>query len=304
MDVPAPAQFRDPALADFGVDAAGAGRRLERLGGVLVDRPLPQTTVRRALPHLWRDASAVFTGTGTAGVGDGRWELPGTLPEPWRVSVPVGSAMLSLEVKPAASGQIGVFLEQVEQWQWLARHTPADSSILSLFAHSGAATLALATAGAEVVHIDASKPSVELARRNAAASGLAAAAIRWICEDAATFVKRQLKRDASFSGAVLDPPSWGHGPKGQAFAIDRDLVPLLADVATLMARHVAGPRGPLLLTCHSPGWHPRRLHDTLKAACHDAGLDDGSFESGPLTCTDDSGRTLELGSFARWTPTR
>jgi len=304
MDVPAPGKFRDPALADFGVDAAGAGRRLERLGGLLVDRPLPQTTARRALSSLWRDAMAVFTGTGTAGVGDGRWELAGPLPESWRVSVPVGSATLSLEVKPAASGQIGVFLEQVEQWRWLTEHTPPGSSMLSLFAHSGAATLALAAAGAEVVHVDASKPSVELARRNATASGLAAAPVRWICEDAATFVRRQLKRGASFAGAVLDPPSWGHGPKGQPFAIDRDLVPLLADVAELIGRHRGGPRGPLLLTCHSPGWHPRRLHDTLESACRDAGLPDGEFESGPLTCTDDSGRMLELGSFARWSPTR
>lgn len=307
MNGPAHRKFRDPALADFGVDAAGHGRRLERLGDVLVDRPLPQTTARRALPSLWQDAAAVFTGTGTAGVGDGHWELAGEIPEPWLVSVPVGSATLSLEVKPAASGQIGVFLEQAEQWQWLAGHTPPGSAMLSLFAHSGAATLSLAAAGAEVVHIDASKPAVELARRNAAASGLAAAPIRWICEDAATFVKRQLKRGGSFSGAVLDPPSWGHGPKGQAFAIDRDLVPLVADVAALMARHTAGPRGPrgpLVLTCHSPGWHPRRLHDTLTEAFRDAGLTGGRCESGPLTCSDDSGRTLELGSFARWAPSR
>ena len=176
--------------------------------------------------------------------------------------------------------------------------------MLSLFAHSGAATLALAAAGAEVVHVDASKPSVELARRNATASGLAAAPIRWICEDAPTFVRRQLKRGASFAGVVLDPPSWGHGPKGQPFAIDRDLVPLLADVAELIGRHLDGPRGPLLLTCHSPGWHPSRLHDTLETAFRGAGLAGGAFESGPLSCTDDSGRTLELGSFARWARTR
>ena len=120
MNGPAPGKFRDPALADFGVDAAGSGRRLDRLGGVLVDRPLPQTTVRRALPQLWKNAAVIFTGTGTAGVGDGRWELAGDQPEPWLVSLPVGSATLTLEVKPAASGQIGVFLEQAGQWQWLA----------------------------------------------------------------------------------------------------------------------------------------------------------------------------------------
>lgn len=303
MNGPPPEKFRDPALADFGVDAAGAGRRLERLGGLLVDRPLPQCQARRALPTMWPEAQAIYRGDSNAGMG-GHWEFARPVPEPWTVSIPLGPATLALEVRPANSGQLGVFLEQADQWRWLTRHTPPGSSMLSLFAHSGAASLALAAAGAEVVHVDAAKQSVALARRNAAASGLADAAVRWICEDAHTFVKRQLNRGTSFAGAVLDPPSWGHGPKGQAFAIDRHLVPLLADVAKLMARHHDGPRGPLLLTCHSPGWHPRRLHDTLETACCDAGFPDGTFESGPLTCTDDSGRTLELGSFARWAPNR
>lgn len=304
MNGTAPGKFRDPALADFGIDATGPGRRLERLGGILVDRPLPHTTARRVRPQLWAEARAIFRGDDTAGQGDGCWEWSAPPPVPWQVALPLGAARLVLEVRPAASGQVGVFLEQAEQWQWLAGHTAPASAMLSLFAHSGAATLALAAAGAEVVHVDASKQAVALARRNAAASNLADRPIRWICEDAATFVRRQLKKGASFSGAVLDPPSWGHGPKGQAFAIDRDLEPLLADVATLVARHASGPRGPLLLTCHSPGWHPRRLHDTLSEACLAAGLTAGHFESGPLTCTDDAGRVLELGSFARWAPAR
>lgn len=301
MNGPAPGKFRDPALADFGIDATGAGRRLERLGGILVDRPLPHTTVRRARPQLWAEARAIFRGGDTAGQGEGRWEFADPPPTPWQVALPIGSARLVLEVRPAASGQVGVFLEQAEQWQWLAAQVPPRASMLSLFAHSGAATLALAAAGAEVVHVDASKQAVALARRNAAASDLADRPIRWICEDAATFVSRQCKKGASFAGAVLDPPSWGHGPQGQPFAINRDLGPLLADVARLVARHSATPRGPILLTCHSPGWHPRRLHDTLEGVCRDAGLG-GTCASGPLTCTDDAGRPLELGSFARWMP--
>jgi 23S rRNA (cytosine1962-C5)-methyltransferase len=81
------------------------------------------------------------------------------------------------------------------------------------------------------VHVDASRQAIALARRNAEASGLAAAAIRWVCEDARTFVARELRRGTRYDGVVLDPPSWGHGPKGQAFAIDRDLLPLVADLA-------------------------------------------------------------------------
>lgn len=295
MNAPAPGKFRDPSLVDFGTDAEGQGRRLEMLGNVLVDRPLLQPDLpRRRTPH-WTAAAAIFhAGTGRAGA----WTFTAPLPDPWRVGVPLPIATLSLEVRPAPSGQIGVFLEQADQWEWLARETPAGATLLSLFAHSGAATLAMAAAGANVVHVDASRQAIALARRNAEASGLATAPIRWVCEDARTFVTRELRRGTRYDGVVLDPPSWGHGPKGQAFAIDRDLVPLVAELAELVTPATSsGPAGPVLLTCHSPRWHHRRLRDTLSEV-----FPSGRFESGPLTCSDAAGRTLELGDFARRCP--
>lgn len=302
MNDPASGKFRDPALVDFGVDAGGAGRRLERLGGVLLDRPLPQALGRRRLPAAWTAATAVYRERPGRGSRQGAWEYTGPVPEPWHVAIPVGPATLALEVRPAPSGQIGLFLEQAEQWRWLARSTPPGAVVLSLFAHSGAATLALAAAGAEVVHVDASRQAVALARRNAEASGLADKPIHWVCEDATAFVRRQARRGATFSGAVLDPPSWGHGPRGEAFVIDRDLAPLLAAVAGLMGRGAAVPPGPLLVTCHSTAWHHRRLRDTLVSVCAAAGLEPGPVSSGRLGCTDDVGRILELGDYARRTP--
>jgi 23S rRNA (cytosine1962-C5)-methyltransferase len=289
MNAPAPEKFRDPALVDF-----GAGRRLDLLGGVFVDRPLalPDLPPRRQ-PHAWTAATATFvTTSGRAG----SWNFTTPPPDPWLVRVPLAGpdlATLALEVRPAPSGQLGVFLEQIDQWRWLAAATPRGARMLSLFAHSGAATLALATAGAEVVHVDASKPATALARRNAAASGLDAAPIRWLCEDARTFVAREVRRGARYDGVVLDPPSWGHGPKGQAFSIDRDLAPLLADLSTLVGQR---PAGPVLLTCHSPRWHHRLLHDTLAEAFG------GAIESERLGCRDAAGRLLPLGDFARSSP--
>lgn len=299
------AKFRDPVLIDFGVDASGHGRRLELLGGVLVDRPLPQARDPRRQPARWRDAGAVYRPAPATPAprhdpsSRGCWEFPAAVPDPWRVCLPAGSITLSLEVHPAPSGQVGVFLEQAPQWDWLARTTPRGARMLSLFAHSGAATLAMAAAGAEVVHVDASRQAVGLARRNAEASGLAAAPVRWVCEDAATFVARELRRGMRFSGVVLDPPSWGHGPRGQAFAIDRDLGPLVDDVARLLNTDGTLPAGPLLLTCHSPGWPHRRLRQTLLDACRGAGHSVGSAEAGPLHCTDETGRSIELGAYAR-----
>ena len=292
----------DWGLIDFGSDGGAAlagGRRLERLGGVLVDRPLVQTGLpARRLPQAWADAVAVFDRDAD---GSGRWMFHQPLPDPWQVHLPLtpaGDAMIALEVRPAPSGQVGIFLEQLPQWQWLHRVTPAGARQLSLFAHSGAATLALAAAGAEVVHVDASKQATALARRNAAASGLGEAPIRWICDDARAFVAREVRRGARYDGVVLDPPSWGHGSKGQAFSIDRDLEPLLADLAALISPdHSVGRGGSLLLTCHSPGWHHRRLRDTLSEAF---GL--ASYESGRLECVDAAGRALALGDYARHTP--
>jgi 23S rRNA (cytosine1962-C5)-methyltransferase len=293
MNAPAAEKFRDPALVDFGADAGG-GRRLEMLGGILVDRPLRLPGLpRRRLPR-WEGA-AVYA---DAPDGKGRWTFTAPLPDPWRVAVNLRTATISLEVRPAPSGQVGVFLEQVPQWRWLADVTPPGARMLSLFAHSGAATLALAAAGAEVVHVDASKQATAMARRNADASGLAAAPIRWLCDDVPTFVARELRRGGRYDGVVLDPPSWGHGPAGRGFAIDRDLAPLLADLGRLL--DAGASAGPLLLTSHSPGWHPRRLQETLSEALRPSRRSAERVESGTLACTDAAGRTLELGAYARW----
>ncbi len=292
----------DWGLIDFGRDGGSAltgGRRLERLGGLLVDRPLAQTDLPpRRRPKAWAEAAAVFDRDSDA---SGRWTFLQPLPDPWEVRLPLtpaGDAKITLEVRPAPSGQMGIFLEQLPQWQWLHRVTPAGARLLSLFAHSGAATLALAAAGAEVVHVDASKQATALARRNAAASGLGEAPIRWICDDARAFVAREVRRAARYDGVVLDPPSWGHGSKGQAFSIDRDLEPLLIDLATLTGSGRSGGQGgPLLLTCHSPGWHHHCLRDTLSEVFSLA-----SCESGRLECVDASGRALALGDYARSIP--
>jgi 23S rRNA (cytosine1962-C5)-methyltransferase len=286
-------KLSDPGLVDFGLDASGSGRRLELLGGVLVDRPLPATRASRQLAAWWSRSAASF-------VTD-HWQFQGPLPEPWQIEVPLSKGQLHLEVRPAPSGQVGIFLEQIPQWRWLTDVTPSGARMLSLFGHSGAATLAMAAAGASVVHVDASRQATGLARRNAVASGLDTADIRWICEDAGRFVSRELRRGHRYDGVVLDPPSWGHGPRGQAFSIERDLEPLLADCMRLLAP-ASGSGGPILLTCHSPQWPHQRLRTILHGMLHQSWSSHAaSVRSGGLFCLDASGRSLDLGGYARWT---
>jgi len=283
----------DPALLDFGVDHSGTGYRLEKMGDVVLIRPLPSTTARQQNPELWKEAHAIFRESRRC---TGDWKFTAPLPDPWHIKFLLHGGPLHLHVRPSPSGQVGVFLEQVPQWQWLSQTTQKGSRVLSLFAHSGAATLALAQAGAEVVHVDSSRQSLKLARRNATASHLDAASIRWICEDAQRFVTRERTRGNTYDGFVLDPPSWGHGPKGEAFSIDKHLVSLLADCAQLLSPTA---QGPILLTAHSHGWHHQRLAAALNSALQAASSRKLPISSGPLSCIDLSRRQLPLGGFAR-----
>ncbi len=282
----------DPALVDF-----GDGRRLERLGGILVDRPHPAAQGRKNQPGLWREAAAAFDDA-----GGGSWRFTGPLPAPWLVTVPLGeadaaAAAIRLHVRPAPSGQLGIFLEQLplwrrlhETWRSVARPKDDGRGVLSLFAHTGGATLALSAAGAEVFHVDASRQAIRTARDNASASGLADAPIHWVEEDAVRYVHRLVRRGERFRGILLDPPSWGHGPRGEAFSIDRDLEPLVLQLAGLLDAD-----GFFVVTSHSPGWDGRRLA-SLIAAAFPAAFD--RIESGPLFCEDGHGRRLALGWHA------
>ena len=279
---------------------AGDGRRLERFGSRIVDRPSPSAEGRRGNPDAWPAADLVFE-RGTRGQG-GRWTR-GTDTLPW--VVPWGA--LQLELRPASGGQVGVFPEHARLWPWIheavgraaASRSDGDAGVpgegdapevLSLFAYTGGASLAAAAAGAHVAHVDAAKPAVTWARRNAACSGLAEAPIRWLVDDARAFVAREVRRRRHYDGLIVDPPSYGHGPSGDAWRLELDLVPLLTDLATLAGDDPSF----VLLTAHTPGLTPDVLAERLGDAF---GVD---AEAQALELRAATGRRLELGSMARW----
>ena len=277
-------------LLDF-----GQGRKLECFGTYVLDRPSPAADdAIKAKPQLWSQAHASYgiaRDVDSARRIDAAWnrDLP-----PW----PVSFGPVVLESRLTPFGHVGVFPEQAENWKWIAasverrRAAGRAFKVLNLFAHTGGATIAAAAAGAEVTHIDAAAGAVAWARRNAQLSGLGASPIRWIAEDVRRFVARELRRGNGYDAVILDPPTYGHGPKGEAWKIAENLPPLLSDCARL----TDGRRTFVLLTCHSPGFGGEVLSELL----HRAGIDAAqNVECGPLDLRTDDGRTLPSGNFAR-----
>src|SRR4051794_28486912 len=293
----ADASINNYELVDF-----GDGRRLERFAGVLLNRPCPAAEgVAKSRPEFWAGATARFRGPRT---GDGSW-TPNPkqwAPVEWHF-VHEGEAAFRLQLEVLPSGQVGVFPEQRANWDWIGRQVirakPQAAGgrvlrVLNLFAYTGGSTLAAAAAGAEVVHIDSAHSSVDRARQNALLSGFGDRPIRWIPEDAMKFCQREVKRGNRYDAVILDPPSYGHGPKGEPWKIGEHLLPLLELCGQLTAEN----RAFVLVTCHSPGIGPAELS---------AYLSDGIFghcgqppKSGELFLETSDGRRLPSGVFARW----
>ncbi len=166
--------------------------------------------------------------------------------------------------------------------------------ILNLFAYTGGSTLAAAMAGAEVVHVDAAKNIVAWARRNAELSGLAKAPIHWIIEDAVKFVKRELKRGARYDAVILDPPSYGHGRRGEVWRLSKHLPRLLGMCGELTADRCRF----IILSCHTPGYECERLADMLRATISYA--QNGAIEAKTLIIRSAAGCDLPSGAVVRW----
>jgi 23S rRNA (cytosine1962-C5)-methyltransferase len=296
-------RWPDYELIDF-----GEGRKLERFGAWLLDRPASAATgLKKVTSHVWKTATARFLGDRAAA---GEWQPK---PERWTTrqecsAVSVGDNLsFNLQLESLPSGQIGIFPEQRCCWDWLAQTVQrlkkvsaspdiarSGLNVLNLFAYTGGSTLAAAVGGAEIVHVDAAKSIVARARENAAASGLANRPIRWIVEDAMKFCRREVNRGNRYDAVILDPPTYGHGPKGEEWVIKRDLLPLLELCGELTERC---PKF-VLLTCHTPGIGPAELS---------AYLSEGIFgrcgqppKTGELFLETADGRRLPSGVYARW----
>jgi 23S rRNA (cytosine1962-C5)-methyltransferase len=266
---------------------AGDGRRLERLGSLLVDRPAPGAVRPRRAPAAWSGADLRFSPS----YG---WDRAS--PPDWAARI----AGLVMRLATAPDGAVGLFPEHTQHADWLAarsserRRPDAPPAVLHLFAHTGLLTLVAARAGATVAHVDASRPAVARARENAARNSLGEAGFRWLVDDARAFVLREQRRHRRYDVIVLDPPTWGHGPgrsAGSAWRLETDLAALLA-----ACRDIAADDAAVLLTAHATGWGAGRLADHLAAAWR---CPRDRLEAGPQRIEAASGAGLDLGVYAR-----
>lgn len=221
-------------LLDF-----GGGEKLERFGDLTVRRQSPSVGRAKADKSQWR-WDLQFSRQPQP-----QWQPRQHQGQPW--SVRHGNKQFLL--KPSPAGQVGVFPEQAENWDWIERHRDAIKGLkaINLFAYTGGTTMQLADCGVEVTHVDAARPVVQWARKNAEASDLAGHAIRWIVDDAISYLQREIGRGSQYQIVVADPPSFGRGPKNSVWKIQRDLRTML----NLIAQVAPHPKM-IILSSHTP----------------------------------------------------
>ena len=277
---------------DYEVLDTSDGEKLERWGSYILVRPDPQViwfTPRN--DRRWREYDAKYARSNSGG---GQWSR-NRLPERWQIRY----RELTFNVKPMNFKHTGVFPEQAENWDFIdaaIRAAGRPVSVLNLFAYTGGATLAAAAAGASVCHVDAAKGMVAWAKENAAASGLGEAPIRWIVDDCAKFVEREIRRGRRYDAVIMDPPSYGRGPSGEIWKLEKDLYPFVKLVSGVLSDK------PLffILNSYTTGLAPSVLTcllDTLITPRFGGHTE--SDELGlPVT---DSGLVLPCGATGRWT---
>jgi 23S rRNA (cytosine1962-C5)-methyltransferase len=272
--------------ADWGLVDCGNGQKLERYGGVTVVRPEPQAMWAPARTGWDPDATFV---PGSDEEGGGRWVQHRPVPKQWQLSR--GPVRFHASLTPFR--HLGFFPDMAPQWDWM-RERAADAEMLNLFGYTGVGTLILSEAGARLVHVDASKKSVEQGKENAKLSRLDGGPIRWMVDDATKFTAREVRRGHHYDGILLDPPKFGRGPGGEVWRLEEDLAPLLADCRKLLDERSRF----LVLTVYAVRMSALAIGELVKQVLGDLG---GTVEMGEMAVREEArGLLLPTAIFARW----
>lgn len=276
---------------DYEVIDTSSGEKLERWGEYLLVRPDPQVIWNTAKTNPgWHKMNGHYH---RSTKGGGEWEFF-NLPEQWSINY----KDLTFNLKPFSFKHTGLFPEQAVNWDWFGnkiRNAGRPVKVLNLFAYTGGATLAAAAAGASVTHVDASKGMVGWAKENAASSGLSDAPIRWLVDDCVKFVEREIRRGNKYDGIIMDPPSYGRGPKGEIWKIEEAIYPLVQLCEQLLSDDALF----FLINSYTTGLAPAVLTYMIGTAiCPKHGGHVEAEEIGlPVTST---GLVLPCGASGRW----
>ncbi len=276
---------------DYEVLDTSAGEKLERWGSYILVRPDPQ--VIWDTPHRapeWKRKNAHYHRSSRGG---GQWEFF-DLPQQWEISYDD----LRFRLKPFHFKHTGLFPEQAANWDWVRERISQAGrpvKVLNLFAYTGGATLASASAGASVVHVDASKGMVTWAKENAVVSGLADAPVRYLVDDCVKFVEREIRRGNRYDAVIMDPPSYGRGPKGEVWKIEEKIFPLIELCTKLLSE------SPLffLINSYTTGLQPAVLSYMMNLAL--SRRFGGRVEADEIGLPVRNGLVLPCGASGRWT---
>lgn len=270
---------------------ASDGERLERWGKYILVRPDPQIIWKNTREHpLWKKADGIYR---RSSGGGGGW-VKSKMPEQWSV----GYGDLNFRIKPMGFKHTGLFPEQAANWDWfskLIKNADRPVKVLNLFAYTGGATMAAAAAGAQVVHVDASKGMVAMAKENAQLCGLADAPIRYIVDDCKKFVEREIRRGNKYDGIIMDPPSYGRGPNGEVWKLEDNIDELI----TLVSQVLSDEPLFFLVNSYTTGLSPMTMGYIvdLKVTSRYGGY----TEAGELGLkVSQSGLVLPCGASTRW----
>ena len=277
-------------MYEYALLDSGHGRKLERFGTILLDRPCAQAVWNPSTPALWKEADAYFTRK------DGlEWRGREALPDSWIASI----EGVRMKLATTDFGHLGVFPETRELWRWIRERIKGETktrkeplNFLNLFAYSGGATLAAAQGGAHCCHVDASKGMVAWARENAALNELEDHPIRWIVDDVNKFLQREARRGRRYDAVLLDPPSFGRGKSGELYKIEHALLETLQLCKNVLSEQPAF----VYLTSHTPGFTPTVLSNLLRQL-----LPSGTLEQGEMLLQgEDTVLQVPSGTWTRW----
>ena len=282
---------------DYRLMDTGNLKKLEQFGPYKFVRPAPQAIWPPQLPGKdWESANGEFHYHKGKTTGGGEWNFRNPVPKNgWLLRF----RDLVFTVHTTPFGHLGLFPEQAPNWDWISNRVKelngSKPNVLNMFGYTGASTLAAASRGAHVTHLDASKTSVTWARKNLESSGLADCPVRWMVDDVEKFLKREYRRNRKYDALIMDPPSFGRGPKGEVWNIETQMAKLL----TLCRNVLSDSPKFILLTTHSPGVSALTLKNMMVKFL--VAPDLGTFQSGEMSIYDTgSGLHLPNGFYVRY----